>query len=108
MKHKKKIAVALCLILLSVGALAFAGHTRQDAPPAPAAGGRTTPKGKPLGTREEPNQPDAPEHVVYRQFFRHVVALKERAQEVKRLGRSGRNLPSGAAPATRRPSPFST
>lgn len=97
MKHKKKIAVALCLILLSVGALAFAGHTPQkDAPAAPALADRggTTPKGKPLGTREEPSRPDAPEHVIYRQFFRHVVALKQRAQEVERQGRDGRKLRS--------------
>jgi len=96
LKHKKKIAAALSTVLLSAGLLASAGHTRPGGPaaPAPATADKTTPKGKPLGTREQPSQPDAPEHVVYRQFFRHVVALKERASEVERTGRDGAKLRS--------------
>lgn len=96
MKHKKKIAAALCLVLLSAGILASAGHARRGTPVtlAPAASGGTTPEGTPPGTRQEPSRPDAPEHVIYRQFFRHVVALKERAREVERQGRNGKQLRS--------------
>lgn len=44
------------------------------------------------GTRQSPNPSQAPEHVVYRQFFHHLVALRQRAAEIESKGKSGKAL----------------
>lgn len=87
----KKVLTLLCVAALSAGALAFnlnpptrgQAQTDQQSPPA------TT-----VGTEESPRPSRAPEHVIYRQFFRHLMALKERADEVEAQGRSGKALRS--------------
>jgi hypothetical protein len=85
MKRTKKL-VLLCLLGLLVGGLAFKSHL-------PTRGQTPTPQPSPsatIGTKESPSPSQAPEQVVYRQFFRHLVALKQRAEEMESRGRSGK------------------
>jgi hypothetical protein len=87
MKRTKKVAL-LCLLALLVGGLGFKNYlpTRGQTPtPQP-------PASETVGTKESPSPSQAPEHVVYRQFFRHLVALKQRAQEMESRGKSGKAL----------------
>lgn len=87
----KKALTLLCVAALSAGALAFNLHaptwgqaqTDQQSPPASA-----------IGTEGSPRPSSAPEHIIYRQFFRHLMALRERADEVEAQGRSGKALRS--------------
>jgi hypothetical protein len=87
MKGTRKLAL-LCVLALLLGGFAFKSHlpirgqTPTTQPPASA----------PIGTRESPSPSQAPEHVVYRQFFRHLVALKRRAEEMESQGNSGKAL----------------
>jgi len=76
----------LCLLALMVGVFALnnrlpiRGQTATPQAPASAT----------VGTRESPSASQAPEHIVYRQFFRHLVALKQRAAEMESQGRNGK------------------
>lgn len=89
--RKKKILAFLCVAAVCTAALTFnnASPSRGQAPAAiqaqPAAA---------LGTKESPSPSNAPEHVIYGQFFRHAKAIRERAKEVERQGRSGKALRS--------------
>jgi len=91
MNHKKKILAVLSTILVSVGSFAFASHPLVNNP---AIASKAAPTGAPLSTRQSPSPASAPEQVIYRQFFRHAVALKERAKEVERQGKDGGKLRS--------------
>jgi hypothetical protein len=87
MKRAKKLAL-LCMLSLLVGGLAFKSHspTRGQTPASPSPTSTT------LGTRESPSPSQAPEQIVYRQFFRHLVALKQRADEMETHGKNGKAL----------------
>lgn len=94
----KKILAVICLITVSLGTLALASqrptNMQQQAGERSPVGdtpgqARVTP-----GTRQAPGPAAAPEHIVYRQFFHHLVQLKERAQTLERQGKSGKALRS--------------
>lgn len=89
MKNKKPL-VLLCLIVIGTTVLGLktfsltgSQSVARTLPTSP-----TTTK----GTKESPHPSAAPEHVVYRQFFRHLVALKERATKTESHGKSGKAL----------------
>jgi hypothetical protein len=91
MKNAKTFTV-VCLLALVIGGLGLKtfsptrGETIAQQRPA-----RNTVPTTP-GTKQSPNPSQAPEHVVYRQFFHHLVALKQRSEEVERQGKSGKAL----------------
>lgn len=85
---KRKALVLICAVALAVSAFTF---NRQ-----PSTQGQTASRQQStanmIGTRQSPSPSQAPDHVVYRQFFRHLVALKERASEMEAQGRNGKAL----------------
>ena len=85
---KRKVLTLICAVAVGLSALAFHRY--------PSTLGKTAksqqPAGPTVGTKESPSPSQAPEHVVYRQFFRHLVALKKRASEVESQGRDGKAL----------------
>jgi hypothetical protein len=85
---KRKVLTLICAVAVGVSALAFNRY--------PLTQGKTAtsqqPAGTTVGTKESPSPSQAPEHVVYRQFFRHLVALKKRASEIESQGRDGKAL----------------
>lgn len=89
--NKKTLAVVLCVVATFAGTL-----TLNTFPPTrgQASAGDQPPPDVKRGTREDPLPASAPDYVLYRQFFRHHSALKERAAEVERQGRSGQALRS--------------
>lgn len=89
MNTKKKAISVLCIVLALCATIAFTSFPLANNT---ATANKDVPAGAPLGTRESPNPASAPEHVIYRQFFRHIAALKSRAKEVEREGRSGKKL----------------
>lgn len=82
---KTKTSALLCVVALIIAGLALNSHypTRWRATAQESTTTNT------VGTKQAPSPSQAPEHIVYRQFFRHLVALKERAEEVKRQGKNG-------------------
>lgn len=82
---KTKTSALLCVIALIVAGLVLNSHypTRWRATAQESTTTNT------IGTKQSPSPSQAPEHIVYRQFFRHLVALKGRAEEVKRQGKNG-------------------
>jgi len=91
MKNAKTLTV-VCLLALVIGGLGLKtfsptrGETIAQQRPARNTVPTTT------GTKQSPNPSQAPEHVIYRQFFHHLVALKQRAAEVEGQGKSGKAL----------------
>lgn len=87
MKRTKKLAL-LCVLALLVGGLAFKSHLPiRGQTPVPQSTASAT-----VGTKESPSPSQAPEHIVYRQFFRHLVALKKQADEIESHGKNGKAL----------------
>lgn len=93
MKSNKQVSAILCAALVCAGAFAFAGRPLPSGPAA-AAAAKSAPAAPQLGTREAPHKASAPEHVIYGQFFRHAVELKERAKNLERSGKDGSKLRS--------------
>ena len=91
MNSRKKASAILCTALVCAGAFAFSGRPLPSSPAAVAAG-REAPAAPQIGTRESPLPASAPEQVIYRQFFRHALDLKERAQKLERAGKDGSKL----------------
>jgi hypothetical protein len=87
MKNKKTFAL-LCFIALVLTGLAF--KTFSPAGGRTVAHPRSATTAAPPGTKQSPNPSQAREHVVYRQFFRHLVALKDRGTEMESHGKSGK------------------
>lgn len=89
--NKKSVSLVLCVVVISAGTFAFSGNTPANLP-------KPTKQQSPTittpATAQIPRSASAPEHVVYRQLFRHLVALKERAREIERQGKDGRALRS--------------
>lgn len=88
MKNKKTLGV-ICLIAIAFAAVAF--NSLSSSGSRTVARQRTT-TSTPAGVREAPKPSQASEHVIYRQFFRHVVALKQRAADNESHGKSGKAL----------------
>jgi hypothetical protein len=91
MTTKKKASAILCAALVCSGAFVFAGHPLPSGPAAVAAA-KDAPAIPQIGTRESPLPASAPEHVIYRQFFRHALDLKEHARKLERAGKDGSKL----------------
>ena len=89
MKNRKTLAL-LCLIVISLTVFSL----KTFSPTGSQSVARTRPTGTTTtkGTKESPHPSQAPEHVIYRQFFRHLVALKQRAAEIESHGKSGKAL----------------
>ncbi len=84
---KKRMFAALTLTAISVGIFAIMNH--------PMTKGQTSAENQPpftAGTLASPRPGRAPEHVVYRLFFHHLMALKDRAAEIERAGGNGTGL----------------
>lgn len=87
----KKIKALSLVCIAAVGACGLLfksysptrGQTSSSSPP---------PLNSTVGTKESPHASQAPEHIVYRQFFRHLMALKGRAAEMESHGKSGKAL----------------
>jgi hypothetical protein len=89
MKHKK-LLVLFCLIAIGLAGLGLKTSSRTGSQTVARTG--PAPGAANAGTKESPHPSQAPEHVIYRQFFRHLVALKERATEVESHGKNGKAL----------------
>lgn len=74
----KKIPVVFCLIAMCIGAFALLGNKPVASKP-PVNNSLQTRADR--GSRQDPLPANAPEHVVYRQFFRHLIALKKQAKD---------------------------
>jgi len=89
MKNKKTLAI-VCLVVIGLGVATFNSFWLN--------GSRTVARQRSAtptlsgGTKESPHPSQAPDHVVYRQFLRHVVALKKRAIGIETDGRSAKAL----------------
>jgi hypothetical protein len=82
----KKLLGALTCVALAVGVLLL-NRPRQIT----QASAPSPPQTRP-GTIEAPRRSHPPEHVIYRFFFHHLMALKDRAAEVERKGGDGKAL----------------
>jgi hypothetical protein len=91
MKNGKTFTV-ICLAALVIGGIGWKSLSptqgKTGAPQRPSHNTVLTT----TGTKQSPNPSQAPEHVVYRQFFHHLVALKQRAEEAESHGKSGTAL----------------
>lgn len=74
----KKILVVFCLIALCIGAFALLDNNPVAGKP---AGNNISKTRTDRGSRQDPLPANAPEHVVYGQFFRHLIALKKQAKD---------------------------
>ena len=88
MRPMNKLTIAgVSLIAILLGVFAF------DSGRATKGQTSTTAQSQPVqATPQSPHPANAPEHIVYRQFFQHLMALKDRANEVERKGGDGRGL----------------
>lgn len=84
---KMKVLTLLCVGALGISGLASRSYptTQGQTPEANQSSAPTT-----VGTKQSPSPSQAPEHIVYRQFFRHLVALKQRAAEMESQGKNGK------------------
>ena len=87
---KRKTLVLVCLVV--IGLTVFGLKTFSPTGSRSVARTRAASPTAPIGTKESPHPSEAPEHIVYRQFFRHLVALKERATENESQGKNGKAL----------------
>jgi hypothetical protein len=83
---KTKTSALLCVVALIVAGLALNNYVLIRGQ-VTAQQSTTT---DPIGTKQSPSPSQAREHIVYRQFFRHVVALKQRATEMETQGKNGK------------------
>ena len=83
---KKKLFGVFALITFLTGVWVIS-HSRTTTQ---ASGNNPPPQG--AGTIEAPRRSHPPEHVIYRFFFHHLMALKDRAAEVERKGGDGKAL----------------
>lgn len=85
---KRKALILICAVALAASAFTLNRH--------PSTLGRTASSRQSatdvVGTKKSPSPSQAPDHVVYRQFFRHLVALKERASQMESASRNGKAL----------------
>ena len=72
---KKLTILAIGVILFGIAAFAFSGQMNF-----------------PVTSSAQNKAPEAPDNVVYRHLFRHVAALKAKADELERQGKDAGNL----------------
>ena len=105
--NKRHMIVALCLMVIATSALALGGKSFAEAavagitsqpttkteslPQTAAPLPSTSVTSQQAGAVSIAQQPrtTVPEHIIYRQLFRHVVILKKKAEEEERKGRDG-------------------
>jgi hypothetical protein len=75
MTSMKRISITLCILTLSLGALALARHGQ-------SSHGQSRPESK-------LKRPDIPDQVIYKHLFHHVTALKKKAEDVEKEGNDG-------------------
>lgn len=85
----RRVLATLCVVTVMMGMLALNMY--------PPLNGKTAAKQPPPGSvppasLPSPRPAGAPEYVVYRHVFHHLLALKEHAKEVERRGDNGRAL----------------
>ena len=85
---KTKTSALLCVVALIVAGLAL----NNQLPIRGQATAQQSTTTNTVGTKQSPSPGQAREHIVYRQFFRHVVALKKRAAEMESQGKKGKAL----------------
>lgn len=85
---KTKTSALLCVVVLIVAGLAL----NNQLPIRGQATAQQSTTTNTVGTKQSPSPSQAREHIVYRQFFRHVVALKKRAAEMESQGKKGKAL----------------
>ena len=84
----RRVLATLCVVTVMMGMLALnmypplKGQTAAKQQPGPV----------PPASLPSPRPASAPDYVVYRQVFHHLMALKDRANEVERRGGNGRAL----------------
>jgi hypothetical protein len=83
-----KVLCLVSIVAVGLAGLLFKSHspTRGQTSANPATASPT------VGTKQSPHPSQAPEHVIYRQFFRHVRALKQRAAEMDTHGKNAQAL----------------
>lgn len=86
---KTKTSALLCVVALIAAGLALNNYVPIRGQ-ATAQQSTTTTTTDPVGTKQSPSSSQAREHIVYRQFFRHLAALKQRAAEMETQGKSGK------------------
>lgn len=106
--NRRTIVIMLCMAALATGALAFAGPARQrlstrllsnraateaalpvaEQPTSATAAFQQSQRAGSAQTADNP----VPEFVVYRQLFRHVAFLKQKADDVEKKGADGSAL----------------
>lgn len=84
---KTKTSALLCVVALIVAGLALNNHLPIRGQ---ATAQQSTTTSHTVGTKQLPSPSQAREHIVYRQFFRHVAGLKKRAAEMETQGKSGK------------------
>jgi hypothetical protein len=85
----RRVLATLCVVTVMMGMLALNMY--------PPLNGQTAAKQQPPGpvapaSLPSPRPPAAPDYVVYRHVFHHLLALKEHAKEVERRGGNGRAI----------------
>lgn len=96
---KKKWLGLMSMMALATGAFAFSGQARttlaglvsktSNAFSTPAQGGNAS---RAAASQNPQGAPEIPQHVVYRELFRHFVFLKEKAAEKEQGGADGSSL----------------
>lgn len=86
---RTKTSALLCIVALIVAGLALNNHLPIRGQ-ATARQSTTKPTTNTIGTKQSPSPSQAREHIVYRQFFRHVVGLKKQAAEMETQGKKGK------------------
>jgi hypothetical protein len=74
----KKILVVFCVIAVFSGI--FALMSNKPVVGQPPVNDNSQPGGE-RGSRQDPLPANAPEHIVYGQFFRHLISLKDQAKK---------------------------
>src|SRR5437870_10373955 len=89
---KKNILTLLCITAVCLTALTFKGHS--SVPPPTASKSQQSQTGATADPKQSPRPADAPEHIIYRMFFHHLMALKDRAADLESRGKNGKGLRS--------------
>jgi hypothetical protein len=85
----RRVLATLCVVTVMMGMLALNMY-----PPlkGQTAAKQPTPGAAPPASLPSPHPSSAPDYVVYKQVFHHLLALKEHAKDVVRRGGNGRAL----------------
>jgi hypothetical protein len=93
--NRRSLLIALCLVALMTGALAFGSITSGARSAKPSADGAPAAQvsSQPAAARAAAQQPaNVPQHVVYGLLFREVAAFKKKADQMRDRGQDGSAL----------------